>query len=225
MKNITFRESIVSGIALGASMLFLIAATPIRNLVFQGNADAGGYQITNLTTGTNANNAATKGYVDSKDGIYAVIWIPLPPGASFTDFELKASADNFAGSSYDFVFWYHSPDPTKTLVTGQVWTNRPDVYFTDSGKPVVSGSGDARSWIKQDATHSIFAMLADAQSEVGGFLVVVRDDLSSYRDHLVWSYSLINASTADKDPSNRVVWRPIWPQEWVNAIDITTGSQ
>lgn len=64
----SFNESVVIGIALGASMLFLIAATPIKNLVFQGNADAGGYQITNLATGTNASNAATKGYVDAQSG-------------------------------------------------------------------------------------------------------------------------------------------------------------
>ena len=383
MKNI--RESIVFGIALGASMLLLVAATPIKNLVFQGNADAAGYQITNLAPGTHASNAATIGYVTNQvstwagsgnltttgtitngtwsgnvialskggtgqtnglsstnisdasyagrqlltvliqgplncdqafvyghltgtvgavnitgtgsvvrstspslvtpslgnatatsinkvsitapsanatltiangktltanntltlsgadsstlnigtggtlgtaaftgatayepRGIYAVIYIPLPSGSAWTDFELKASADNFITSPV--VFLYHSPDPTKLVITSQEWTNRPDVYFTDSGRT------DPRVWIKQNDTQSIFAMLADASSEVGGFLVVIKDDLSAHRGHLVFSYSLLDASTGEKDPANRGVWRPLWPQEWVNSFDITNSS-
>lgn len=425
MKNITFRESVVFGIALGASMLFLIAATPIKNLVFQGNADAAGYQITNLATGTNASNASTKGYVDAATetvstnlaahtistnnphavtasqvglgsvedtaisswagsgnltrtgtitngtwsgnvisvskggtgsanglystnifdstaagrelitvvitgplncdqafiynyqsldvlavdttgtgkvvrstspalvtpslgnatassinklaitapstnatltiangktltannslsltgtdgstlnvgtggtlgsaaytaatvyepkGAYAVIHIPLPAGSQWTDFELKASTNNFTNDTTGMVFWYHSPDPTKLIITGQRWTVRPDVYFTDSGK---TGTPNQRGWIKQNDTQSIFAMLTDANSEVGGFLIVIKDDLSAHRDHLVFSYSLLDASTGDKDPANRGVWRPVWPQEWVNSFDITNSS-
>ena len=41
----------------------LIAATPIKGLIFQGNADAGGFQISNLGSPTNSSNAATLGYV------------------------------------------------------------------------------------------------------------------------------------------------------------------
>jgi len=44
----------------------LIAATPIKNLVFQSNVDAGGYQITNLGSPTNSSNAATLGYVTNQ---------------------------------------------------------------------------------------------------------------------------------------------------------------
>ena len=196
----------------------LSAATPLKDLVFQGHADADGYELHNLSVGTNASNAATKGYVDSKDGIYAVIWIPLPPGSAWTDFELKATTNNFTNDSMGMVFWYHSPDPTKLVITGQRWTNRPDVYFTDSGK---TGVPDHRGWIKQNATQSIFAMLTDANSEVGGFLVVIKDDLSADRGHLVFSYTLLDASSADKDPSNRGIWRPTWPVQWVNTFSLT----
>ena len=198
----------------------LIAATPLKDLVFQGHANADGYELHNLAVGTNANNAATKGYVDGKAGIYAVIWIPLPPGSAWTDFELKATTNNFTDST-GLIFWYHSPDPTKIVVTGQRWTNRPDVYFTDSGK---TGTPNNRGWIQQNATQSIFAMLTDANSEVGGFLVVIKDDLSAYRDHLVFSYSFLDATTGEKDPANRGIWRPVWPQEWVNSFDITNNS-
>jgi hypothetical protein len=218
----TFHESLVMGIALGASMLFLIAATPVKNLVFQGNADAGGYQITNLATGTNASNAATVGYVTNKIAEVAapkfpVIYIPVPPGSRWTDFELKASSSNFSHDAPGFFYWYHSPDPSKSVATQQSWSVQPKVYFTDSGR------ADPRVWIKQNDTQSIFEMLADANSEVGGFIIVIQDDLSAYKEGLVFSYSFLDATTGENDPANRGIWRPVWPQEWVNSFDITNS--
>lgn len=65
MKNFTFRESIVLSFVFGVGIFFLVAATPIKDLVFQGNADAGGFQVTNLATPTSASSAATKGYADT----------------------------------------------------------------------------------------------------------------------------------------------------------------
>ena len=44
----------------------LIAATPIKNLIFQGDADANGFQITGLGSPTNSSNAATVGYVTNQ---------------------------------------------------------------------------------------------------------------------------------------------------------------
>jgi hypothetical protein len=146
---------------------------------------------------------------------YAVFVIPLPPGSTWTDFELKASTANFAAGDPEMVYWYHSPDPKNEAVPGQVWTNRPDVYFTDSGRTTPL---DARAWVKQNAEDSIYEMLASPTSEVGGFVIVVKDDLSAQRAQLVWSYSLIAGGTPDRDTSNRVIWRPIWPQQWTNSF-------
>jgi len=175
---------------------------------------------------THANSASSANDADTLDGnhasafepkgAYAVIYIPLPAGSQWTDFKLKVATDNF--TSGQMVFFYHSADPTKVVSASQVWTNRPDVYFTDSGK---TGTPNQRGWIKQNTTQSIFAMLTDANSEVGGFLVIIKDDLSADRDHLVFSYWLLDASTGDTDPSNREVWRPVWPQQWVNTFSLT----
>lgn len=59
------KKSLSLGILLGASIVLTIAATPIKDLVFQSNPDAAGHQIDNLGTPTDANHAATKGYVDT----------------------------------------------------------------------------------------------------------------------------------------------------------------
>lgn len=148
-------------------------------------------------------------------GPYAVFYIPLPPGSQWTDFELKASSDNFTNDAANMKFFYHSPNPTY-LAMGQRWTNRPQVYFTDSGK---TGTPNQRMWIAQSTTTSIFAQLTDANSEVGGFIVVVKDDLLQYKDNLVWSYLLLDSTSSDEDPANRGVWRPIWPSEWVSNFN------
>lgn len=161
-----------------------------------------------------ANNATWAATADEVIAPYAVIWIPLPPGSQWTDFELKASINNFTNDATGMKFFYHSPDPAKASIPGQVWTNRPDVYFTDSGK---TGTPNRRAWIKQSATQSIFAMLADANSEVGGFVIVVKDDLSAYRSQLVWSYALMDGTSTDDDPAARSVWRPAWPAQWVQG--------
>lgn len=146
-------------------------------------------------------------------GKYAVFCIPLATGDHWTDFELKGTTDDFLTDP--MIFFYHSPDPAKSVIWQQVWTTRPDVYFTDSGK---TGTPNRRAWIKQDATHSIVDMLADANSEVGGFIVIVRDDLSASRPNIVWSYTLMDGATKDNDASGRDIWRPIVPIRWTNDL-------
>ena len=209
-KGLSLNES---GVVVAPSNFWQTNATGIASAVSTNFAPATG--STNYAPITGSTNYAPIAPP------YAVIYIPLPAGSQWTDFELKASTNNFTNVTTGMVFWYHSPDPTKLIITGQRWTVRPDVYFTDSGK---TGTPNQRGWIKQNDTQSIFAMLTDANSEVGGFLIVIKDDLSAHRDHLVFSYSLLDASTGDKDPANRGVWRPVWPQEWVNSFDITNSS-
>lgn len=152
---------------------------------------------------------------DALMGPYAVIFIPLPPGSQWTDFELKASIDNFNDDGSGMVFFYHSPAPLKIHFAHHVWTNAPDVYYTSSGR---TGTPNRRTWLKQGST-SIFAALEDASSEVGGFVVIVKDDLREHRDKLVWSYSLMDGTSTDDDPANRSVWRPVWPIDWVHDFN------
>lgn len=164
-------------------------------------------------TATGSGNITT-----TEGGQFAVFWIPLHPGDQWTDFELKASTDNFLSDNPNMVYYYHSPDPTKSVIPQQIWTTRPDVYFTDSGK---TGTPNRRAWRKQNATQSVFAMLSDANAEVGGFIVIVRDNLSAHRTTMVWSYALMDGSAFDNDASGRDVWRPIVPIRWTNDLNPT----
>lgn len=147
------------------------------------------------------------------EGPYAVIEIQLPPGSAYTDFELKASSQNFTGG--EMVFFYHSPDPIKAIEPAQIWTNKPDVYYTSSGKV---GDPNRRAWLKQGST-SIFASLEDADSLVGGFLIVVKDDLRQYRSNIVFSYCLMDGANYEQDTAGRSVWRPARVVEWVTGFD------
>ena len=60
----------------------LIAATPIKSIVFQGDADAGGNQIANLGSPTNSSNAATAEYVTNQIALVATNYTPA---IRFTD--------------------------------------------------------------------------------------------------------------------------------------------
>lgn len=82
MKNTTIRESIVLGLMLGASSLFLLAATPIKDLVFQSDVEAGGHQITGLGSPTNSSNAATLAYVTNQISTAATNYATAAQGAT-----------------------------------------------------------------------------------------------------------------------------------------------
>ncbi len=132
---------------------------------------------------------------------FAVFTIPVT--GAFTDFELKASDDNYE----TMVFFYHSPDPEKSSIPQQIWTTRPDVFFTDSQHP------DRRQWIRQSATQSISAMRANGNSRIGGIVVVVRDmgRINPDNLNLVWTYCLMTPTSTEDDPGGRSIWRPIVP--------------
>ena len=70
MKNATLTERILLAAVALLVVGSLIAATPLKNILLQSNLDAGGYQITNLTSGNGTSNAATVGYVTNALGFY-----------------------------------------------------------------------------------------------------------------------------------------------------------
>jgi hypothetical protein len=141
---------------------------------------------------------------------YPVFVFEVPYGAPWTDFELKASRTNFgADGSPDMVFYYHSPGSTGTEIG-----DHPDVWFTDSGT-------DPREWhrLTESPRTSIADSLTDANSQVGGIVVVVTDPAvaaAAADPTLIWSYAWMDATTRDEDPANRPVWRPAIPI-WVPA--------
>ncbi|HWL54273.1 MAG TPA: hypothetical protein VNQ90_17670 [Chthoniobacteraceae bacterium] len=133
---------------------------------------------------------------------YPVFHIYLPPG--FTDFELKATTDNYE----TMVFFYHSPDPAKAFIPSQIWSTRPDVFFTDSQR------ADRRQWIRQSASQSIAAMRVNGSSEIGGVILVVKDvggAISQDNPKLIWTYAVMTPTGTEDDPGGRSIWRPIVP--------------
>lgn len=137
----------------------------------------------------------------------------IPLGGGYTDFELKATTNAWAG----MVFFYHSPDPAKAVIPQQVWTNRPNVFFTDSqyvGSPVEKNQ---RYWRTQTATNSIAAMRANTNSVIAGITVVVRDmgAINPRNGNLVWSYCRMTPTGYEEGAGGKSIWRPITPK-WVS---------
>lgn len=190
--------------------------------IYGGGANITGLSAANLASGT---VPAARGGAGDIDGLlmangggqvsravpgvnyaavprYPVFNIQLPPG--YSDFELKASTDNYE----TMVFFYHSPDPAKVHIPQQIWTMRPDVYFTDSQH------ADRRQWIRQSATQSISTMRVNGYSEIGGVILVVKDigpAINPGNASLVWTYCAMSSAGYEKDSSGRSIWRPIQP--------------
>jgi hypothetical protein len=139
---------------------------------------------------------------------YPAFVFEVPYGAPWTDFELKASHTNFGvGGAPDMVFYYHSAGATGTEI-GQ----HPDVWFTDSGT-------DPREWrpLAKSPRTSIAASLTDANSALGGIVVVVTDPaFASAVDNpsLVWSWAWMDGTGREEDSAGRPIWRPTIPR-WV----------
>ena len=188
-----------------------IVIFPSAKISLNGNAITSGIVAESRIDPAITRDAELTSAINALQGKYAVFQIPVPLGSGLSDFEIKASTNDFLADP--MLYFYHSPDPTKLVITEQVWTNRPDVYFTDSGK---TGTPNRRAWIKQNTTQSIVTMLADANSEVGGIIVIVRDDLSANRDTAVWSYAFVGG----EDALGRDIWRPITPA-WTDTLDPT----
>ncbi|EIP99331.1 hypothetical protein OpiT1DRAFT_03845 [Opitutaceae bacterium TAV1] len=145
---------------------------------------------------------ANKAYVDGRtpQPAYAIFTIPIGPG--FFDFELKATLSNFGEHSpfTDLYLYYHSPDPARTLITGQTGPV-PTVYFTDTGWT------DKRRWRKQTANQSIWAMRSNSGALIPAAIVVVPVDatISPTNAGLIWSYQRITATDYED------IWYPIVP--------------
>lgn len=173
-------------------------------------------------TSTASTNVANVGTLDARyepKKVYAVFDIPL--GGSYTDFELKASVSNYAtNSTYTngMVFFYHSPDPGKSAIPEQIWSTRPDVFFTDSAWTGATNYMNQRSWRKQSASQSIAAMRAGGvNSVIAGVVVVVRDTgvITPTNAALVWSYCRYTPTAYEADGGGRSIWMPITPK-WVS---------
>lgn len=132
----------------------------------------------------------------------------LTPPVGYTDFELKASDDNYV--SGDLLLYYHSPG-----VLGSEVGDEPVVYHTDSGL------ADPRTWVTLPAGTSIAANLTDGNAVAGGIIVVVTDItlINSYPlENISWVIRWFTASSGEEDASNRQIWRPLTPTRYSKEI-------
>ena len=147
----------------------------------------------------------------SKNWSYPEFYVAL--GSSWTDFEIKASTNNFQ----EVLFWFKSTG-TNSLADDP----SPRVWYTDSGK------ADPRAWNLSTNHTAISLQIADTGSIVRGAiysasLLVASGDgtnavtnsatawMHQQNSNLVWSVTRYDGIGFERDVSNRVVWCPIQP--------------
>ena len=143
-------------------------------------------------------------------GSYPILILNL--GGQWTDFELKASTDNFS------TLVYFIDSKTLTNTTGWGDTNV-YVYFTDDY------ASDVRKWVKATNGLPIWTQLVDPTNSSIDCVIVMPSHtcevgwqiwMSDTNVNLVWSYTKQDAAgfqqnaTASK-PSR---WNPVVPVEW-----------
>ena len=101
------------------SLLFLVAALPPATMQW----DRDTRKIVTPVDWAEANAAEINAVVERPKPAKMLFPIVPPLGSSVTDFELKAMDG-------EMVYYYHSPDPAKTLIDTQIWQTRPTVRFT-----------------------------------------------------------------------------------------------
>lgn len=156
-------------------------------------------------------------YLDLRTPVDPVFFIPNQPGAAWTDFEFKGSANNFTSHAVPGTFyWFHSPNPQHAA---QYRPASPFVYFTITGGP-----SQGRGWLAQDTTGtaSIFDIVTaiNPSAYVTGWLVIVQGLGLTRADftHWAWTYCLMDGLGHERigtDP----VWRITFPVGYLAVPD------
>jgi hypothetical protein len=141
-------------------------------------------------------------------GTYPVFAIPL--GGAWTDFEIKASTNNFADLCYYYKSWTNTQDATRGDTNALC-------YFTDDH------AADVRAWILKTQTNAISEMLTSTNSEVETVYFYPSHDcvipwsewMSSTNAALVWSYVRVDDLGFEMNASGtKQHWSPIRPDSW-----------
>jgi hypothetical protein len=151
----------------------------------------------------------SKAYVDARTPQPAVMVCTFQLGDAWTDFEIKITATNFGERPGAVLYrYYHSPDPSGTLVAGQVGPP-PAVWFTDSGPP------DGRRLRKQTGTQPIGYLRSGPTATISSVMVVYPVDSIIRPDNpaLTISYMRWTIASPERDAGNHTIWRlaePSW---------------
>ncbi len=132
----------------------------------------------------------------------------LELGGAWTDFELKASTNNFVSLAYYVM-----------SSTTNAWTTDPDVaiYFTDDY------SADVRKWRKAVVGTSIGAQLADPVNSVVGYVAVCPSSaggagtqwMSVRNPALVWSFVRYDGIGLEMNATGtKSRWNLVTPSGW-----------
>ena len=138
---------------------------------------------------------------------YPVLILPL--GGQWTDFELKATTNNFE----DLCYYIQSSGTNEYTNDTNVW-----VYFTDDF------AGDPLQWRKSAFATPICAQLTNATNSVVGYAVVCpshecgvdwRGWMAKTNDSLVWSFVRYDGIDLEKNvEGTKARWNAVVPAEW-----------
>ncbi len=159
-----------------------------------------------IVDGVRVGAAVTAPAVDATFPVFV-----LPLGGQWTDFELKASTNNFATLAY----FYQS---NGTPLSNDFVDPSPYVYFTDDY------STDVRQWhAKTISDGSILSLLASPNSVVEAVIFCPSHDAAApwsdwmyaTNTHLVWSYVRLDNMGAQMNlDGTKTRWTPIRPTSW-----------
>jgi hypothetical protein len=148
------------------------------------------------------------GAVDAADeNTFPVLVLEL--GGQWTDFELKASTNNFATLCY----YVMSSGTNSHTSDTNVW-----VYYTDDY------TADPRVWRRSAAATAIGGQVTDAVNSEVEFVVVSpshecvvnwRQWMSRANDRLVWSFVRYDGIGLEMNATGtKTHWNPVVPVEW-----------
>ena len=140
---------------------------------------------------------------------YPVLRLEL--GGNWTDFELKASTNNFTNLVYHVKSW---AAVTNGYQDTNVW-----VYYTDDH------ATDVRAWIRATNEAAVADQLLSSNTVVRWVYVYPSHEcsfewsgwMSRLSPRLVWSYVRVDAVGAETNASGTAQsWNPVRPERWEN---------
>ena len=140
-------------------------------------------------------------------GVFPVLRLEL--GGQWTDFELKASTNNFT----NLVYYIKSSGTNDCADDTNVW-----IYFTDDY------AEDVRQWHRSAPATAIGSQLGDPTNSVVEFVIVSPSHecavdwqawMCRTNDHLIWSYVRFDGIGLEMNASGtKSHWNPVVPVEW-----------